>query len=53
MIANEDKNLADRIMRYEKGLYRSCQFWMACCYKLADMIKQIDHQGLIFFTFSQ
>ena len=52
MIANGDKNLADRIMRYGEGLRGSRQFWMARRYELADMIKQIGHQGLIFFTFS-
>jgi hypothetical protein len=29
MIAKGDKNLADKIMRYGKGLRGSRQFWMA------------------------
>ena len=52
MINNGDKHLADRIMKYGEGLRRSRQFWMARRYELTDMIKQIGHQGLIFFTFS-
>jgi hypothetical protein len=52
MIANGDTHLADRIMRYGEGLHGSRQFWMARYYELSDMIKQIGHQGLIFFTFS-
>ncbi len=52
MINNGDKHLADRIMRYREGLRGSRQFWIARCYELIDMIKQIGHQGLIFFTFS-
>jgi ATP-dependent DNA helicase PIF1 len=52
MIANGDKNLADRIMRYGEGLRGTRQFWMARRQELSDMIKQIGHQGLIFFTFS-
>src|SRR6266496_5414096 len=52
MIANGDTHLADRIMRYGEGLRGSRQFWMARRYELSDMIKQIGHQGLIFFTFS-
>src|SRR5277367_2195207 len=51
-IASGDKNLANRIMRYGEGLRGSRQFWMARRYELSDMIKQIGHQGLIFFTFS-
>ena len=51
-IANGDKNLADRIMRYGEGLRGTRQFWMARRQELTDMIKQIGHQGLIFFTFS-
>jgi hypothetical protein len=51
-IANGDKNLADRIMRYGEGLRGTRQFWMARRQELMDMIKQIGHQGLIFFTFS-
>ena len=52
MIADGDKQLADRIMRYDEGLRRTRQFWMARRCELSDMIKQIGHQGLIFFTFS-
>ena len=52
MINNGDKHLADRIMRYREGLRGSRQFWIARCYELIDMIKQIGHQGLIFFMFS-
>ena len=52
MINNGDKHLADRIMKYGEGLRGSRQFWMARRYELTDMIKQIGHQGLIFFTFS-
>ena len=51
-IAGGDKQLADRIMRYGEGLRGSRQFWMARRLELSDMIKQIGHQGLIFFTFS-
>ena len=39
-------------MRYGEGLRGSRQFWMARRYELKDMIKQIGHQGLLFFTFS-
>ncbi len=52
MINNEDKHLTDRIIRYGKRLCGSCQFWMARHYELIDIIKQIRHQRLIFFTFS-
>ena len=52
MINNEDKNLADRIMRYGEGLRGTRQFWMVRRQELSDMIKQIGHKGLIFFTFS-
>ena len=52
MIANGDKHLADRIMRYGEGLHGSRQFWIARRYELSDLIKQIGHQGLLFFTFS-
>src|SRR5437773_2635891 len=52
MISNGNKNLADKIMRYGKSIRDSRQFWMARRYELSDLIKQIGHQGLIFFTFS-
>ena len=52
MISNGDKHLADRIMRYGEGLRGTRQFWKARRQELSDMIKQIGHQGLIFFTFS-
>src|SRR3989440_1844252 len=52
MITNGNKQIADRIMRYGEGLRGTRQFWMARRYELTDMIKQIGHQGLIFFTFS-
>ena len=52
MIEQGDQNLADKIMRYGEGLRGSRQFWMARRYELSDFIKQIGHQGLIFFTFS-
>lgn len=52
MIRSEDKQMADRIMRYGEGLRETRQFWMTRRYELTDMIKQIGHQGLIFFTFS-
>lgn len=52
MIASGDKKLADQIMRYGEGLRGTRQFWMARRGELSDMIKQIGHQGMIFFTFS-
>ena len=52
MIAGGDKKLADRIMRYGVGLRETRQFWMARRNELSDMIKQIGHRGMIFFTFS-
>ena len=52
MISNGDKNLADKIMRYGEGIRGSRQYWMARSYELSDLIKQIGHQGLVFFTFS-
>ena len=39
-------------MRYGEGLRGTRQFWTARRHELTDMIKQIGHQGLIFFTFS-
>ncbi len=39
-------------MRYGEGLRGSRQFWMARRNELSDFIKQIGHQGLVFFTFS-
>ena len=39
-------------MKYGEGLHRIRQFWIARRRKLSDIIKQIGHQGLIFFTFS-
>src|SRR5437016_12271268 len=51
-ISSGDNHVADKIMRYGEGLRGSRQFWMARRYELTDMIKQIGHQGLIFFTFS-
>jgi hypothetical protein len=52
MISNGDNQIADQIMRYGEGLRGSRQFWMARRYELSDMVKQMGHQGLIFFTFS-
>ncbi|CAB4407286.1 unnamed protein product [Rhizophagus irregularis] len=52
MIANGDKNIADRIMRYGEGLRGTRQFWIARRKELLDFIKQIGADGLIFFTFS-
>ncbi|CAG8509590.1 4776_t:CDS:10, partial [Scutellospora calospora] len=52
MIAQGDKHIADRIMRYGEGLHRSQQFWMAQHCELSDMIKQIGSRRLMFFTFS-
>jgi hypothetical protein len=52
MISNRDKQLADRIMKYGEGLRGSVQFWMGRRRELLDMIKQIRHRGLLFFTFS-
>ena len=52
MIANGDEQIANKIMRYGEGLRGSRQFWMSRRYELSDMIKQIGHRGLIFFTFS-
>lgn len=52
MISNGDKQLADRIMKYGEGLRGTRQFWIARRGELLDMIKQIGHRGLIFFTFS-
>ena len=51
-IANGDKYLADRIMRYGEGLCGTRQFWMSRQCELKDLIKQIGHQSLLFFTFS-
>ncbi|GBB88230.1 hypothetical protein RclHR1_14780007 [Rhizophagus clarus] len=52
MISNGDKQLADRIMRYRESLQGTRQFWIARRGELLDIIKQIGHRGLIFFTFS-
>ncbi|CAB4427787.1 unnamed protein product [Rhizophagus irregularis] len=52
MISNGDQQLADRIMRYGEGLRGTRQFWIARRGELTDMIKQIGHKGLIFYTFS-
>ena len=52
MIDSGDKQMADRIMRYGEGLRGSRQYWMARRNELSDLIKQIGHQGLVFFTFS-
>ncbi|PKK68501.1 hypothetical protein RhiirC2_782199 [Rhizophagus irregularis] len=52
MISNGNKQLADRVMRCGEGLRGSIQFWMARRRELFDMIKQIGHRGLLFFTFS-
>jgi hypothetical protein len=52
MIAQGDQNLADKIMRYGEGLRGCRQYWMARRNELSDFIKQIGHQGLVFFTFS-
>ena len=52
MINSSDKQLANKIMRYREGLWGSQQFWMVWRNELLDFIKQIGHQGLIFFTFS-
>ena len=52
MIDGGDKQMADRIMRYGEGIRGSRQFWMARRNELSDLIKQIGHQGLLFFTFS-
>jgi len=51
-IATGDKHMADQIMQYSKGIRGSRQFWMARRYELTDMIKQLESDGLIFFTFS-
>ncbi|CAG8668017.1 15339_t:CDS:2 [Cetraspora pellucida] len=46
MIAQGDKYIADRIMRYSEGLRESQQFWMARCHELSDIIKQIGSRQL-------
>jgi len=51
-IATGDKHMADRIMQYGNGIRGSRQFWMARRCELADMIKQLGSNGMIFFTFS-
>ncbi|EXX58458.1 hypothetical protein RirG_197800 [Rhizophagus irregularis DAOM 197198w] len=51
-IIQGDNHMADRIMRFGEGLRGSHQFWNARSNELYNMIKQIDSQGLIFFTFS-
>ncbi len=39
-------------MHFGEGLRESRQFWNARCNELTDMIKQLEPEGLIFFTFS-
>ena len=51
-IAAGDKHMADRIMKYGENIRGSRQFWMSRRYELADMIKQVGSEGMIFFTFS-
>src|SRR5688572_5226936 len=51
-IIQGDNRMADRIMRFGEGLRGFRQFWNARSNELYDIIKQIDSQGLIFFTFS-
>ena len=47
-----DNHFADRIMRFGEGLCRSRQFWYARRNEVSNMIRQLDSQGLVFFTFS-
>ena len=47
-----DKHMADRIMKYGENIRGFRQFWMSRRYELVDMIKQVESEGMIFFTFS-
>ena len=44
--------MADRIVRFSEGLRRTRQFWIKRRFELADMIRQLGSQEMVFFTFS-
>ncbi|GBC15565.1 ATP-dependent DNA helicase PIF1 [Rhizophagus irregularis DAOM 181602=DAOM 197198] len=48
----KDNHMADRIVRFGEALRGTRQFWTKRRYELADMIRQLGSQGMIFFTFS-
>ena len=45
-------DIADRIVRFGEGLCGTRQFWIKRQFELADMIRQLGSQGIVFFTFS-
>jgi ATP-dependent DNA helicase PIF1 len=51
-LMKNDNNMVNRVIRYGEGLHGTRQYWMRRRAELKDMIKQLGHQGMIFFTFS-
>src|SRR2546421_9736259 len=51
-MVESNSRMADRIVRFGEGLRGTCQFWIRRRFELADMIRQLGSQGMVFFTFS-
>src|SRR5437764_15473147 len=51
-IVKTDDHIANCVMYFGEGLRGTRQFWKKCSFELSDMIKQLEAQGMIFFTFS-
>src|SRR6185437_2123889 len=51
-MVESDSRMADRIVRFGEGLRGTRQFWIRRRFELADMIRQLGSQGMVFFTFS-
>ena len=47
-----NSQMADRIIQFGEGLRRTRQFWIKRRFELADMIRQLGSQEMVFFTFS-
>ncbi|RGB39303.1 hypothetical protein C1646_754740 [Rhizophagus diaphanus] len=51
-MVEKDNHMADRIVRFGEALHGIRQFWTKRRYELADMIRQLGSQEMIFFTFN-
>ena len=51
-MVESDSCMADRIVQFGEGLRETRQFWIRRRFELADMIRQLGSQGMVFFTFS-
>lgn len=51
-MVESDIHMADKIIRFGENLRGTRQFWNKRRFELADMIRQIGSEGMVFFTFS-